>query len=132
MRLFSHTYLLTSSPHFFFRDEYLAYKSALFFCINPASVLFLAPLTLTLLSAATFAAMASVESGMGLFTGKSFSKALILASTNPQYYKRLFVELPVQHMKTTSAENGKNMFCACSADVLPMFFPCSVLVVFMY
>ena len=89
MLLFSHTYSLTLSPHFFFRDEYLAYKSALFFCINPASVLFLAPLTLTLLSAATFAAMASVESGMGLFTGKSFSEALILASTNPQYYKRL-------------------------------------------
>ena len=56
--------------HFFiFRDEYLAYKAALFFCINPASVLYLAPLTLTLLSAATFAAMASVEDGMGLFTG---------------------------------------------------------------
>ena len=69
------TYLLTSSPHFFFRDEYLAYKSALFFCINPASVLFLAPLTLTLLSAATFAAMASVESGMGLFTGTYLAMA---------------------------------------------------------
>ena len=31
-------------------------------------------------------------------TGKSFSEALILASTNPQYDKRLFIELPVQHM----------------------------------
>lgn len=57
------------------KDEYLAYKSALFFCINPASVLFLAPLTLTLLSAATFAAMASVESGMGLFTGTYLAMA---------------------------------------------------------
>ena len=38
-------------------------------------------------------------------TGKSFSEALILASTNPQYNKRLFIELPVQHMKTTSAEH---------------------------
>ena len=29
-------------------------------------------------------------------TGKSFSGVLILASTNPQYDKRLSVELPVQ------------------------------------
>ena len=29
-----------------------------------------------------------------IITGKSFSKALILASTNPQYDKRLFMELP--------------------------------------
>ena len=42
-------------------------------------------------------------------TGKSFSEALILASTNPQYDKRLFIELPVQHMKTTSAEHGKKV-----------------------
>ena len=27
-------------------------------------------------------------------TGKSFSEALILASTKPQYDKRLFMELP--------------------------------------
>ena len=32
-------------------------------------------------------------------TGKSFSEALILASTNPQYDKRLFIELQVQYMK---------------------------------
>ena len=30
------------------------------------------------------------------YTGKSFSEALILASTNPQYDKRLFIELRVQ------------------------------------
>ena len=36
-------------------------------------------------------------------TGKSFSEALILASTNPQYGKRLFIELQVQYMKTTSS-----------------------------
>ena len=42
-------------------------------------------------------------------TGKSFSEALILASTNQQYEKRLFIELPVQHMKTTSADHGQNM-----------------------
>ena len=29
-------------------------------------------------------------------TGKSFSEVLILASTNPQYDKRLSIELPVQ------------------------------------
>ena len=52
-----------------FRDEYLAYKAALFYCINPASVLFVAPLSFTLVSAASFAAMASIEKGMGIFTG---------------------------------------------------------------
>ena len=39
------------------------------------------------------------------FTGKSFSEAIILASTNPQYDKRLFIELQVQYMKTTSSEH---------------------------
>ena len=42
-------------------------------------------------------------------TGKSFSEPLILASTNPQYDKRLFIELPVQYMKTTSSEHQENM-----------------------
>ena len=51
-------------------------------------------------------------------TGKSFSEALILISTNPQYDKRLFTELPVQHMKTTGAEHGQNMARICSAHVL--------------
>jgi hypothetical protein len=51
-------------------------------------------------------------------TGKSFSEALILASTNPQYDKRLFIELPVQHIKTTSTEHGQNMERTCSAHVL--------------
>ena len=36
-------------------------------------------------------------------TGKSFSEALILASTNPQYDKRLFMELPLKLQ-------GQNMF----------------------
>ena len=31
-------------------------------------------------------------------------EALILASTNPHYDKRFFIDLPVQHMKTTSSE----------------------------
>ena len=43
--------------------------------------------------------------GISVFTGKSFSEALILASTNPQYDKRLFIDLPVQYMKTTSSEH---------------------------
>ena len=48
----------------------------------------------------------------GRFTGKSFSEALILGSTNPQYDKRLFNDLPVQYMKTTSSEHEENMLCA--------------------
>ena len=39
-----------------------------------------------------------------LCTGKSFSKALILASTNPKYDKRLSSELPFQYMKIPSSE----------------------------
>ena len=35
-------------------------------------------------------------------TGKSLSEAFILTSTNPQYDNRLFSDLPVQNMKTTS------------------------------
>jgi hypothetical protein len=46
-----------------------------------------------------------------MYTGKSLSEALILASTNPQYDKRLFIELPVQYMKTTSSEHEENMLC---------------------
>ena len=32
-------------------------------------------------------------------TGKSFSEALIVASTNPQYDKRLFIELQIHYIK---------------------------------
>ena len=45
-------------------------------------------------------------------TGKSFSEAPFLASTNPQYYKRLFVDLPVQYMKTTSSEHVVYINCS--------------------
>ena len=38
-------------------------------------------------------------------TGKSLWQALIFASTNPQYDKRLFIELQVQYMKITSSEH---------------------------
>ena len=44
-------------------------------------------------------------------TGKSFSEAFILTSTNPQYDKRLFIDLPVQYMKSKSSEHGENMLC---------------------
>ena len=41
----------------------------------------------------------------GVGTGKSLSKELILASTNPQHDKRLFIELRVHYMKTIQAQN---------------------------
>ena len=46
------------------------------------------------------------------FTGKSFSEALILATTNPQYDKRLFIDLPVQYMKTTNSEHVVYINCS--------------------
>ena len=44
-------------------------------------------------------------------TGKSLLEALILASTNPQYDKRLFIDLPVQYMETTSSEHAVYINC---------------------
>ena len=44
-------------------------------------------------------------------TGKSFSEALILAKTNPPYDKRLFNDLQVQYMKTTSSEHVVYINC---------------------
>ena len=44
-------------------------------------------------------------------TGKSLSEALIFASTNPQYDKRLFIEVRVQYMKIPSSENKENTLC---------------------
>ena len=41
------------------------------------------------------------ENNLKSQTGKSMSEALILGSTNPQYDKGLFIDLPVQYMKTT-------------------------------
>ena len=65
-------------------------------------------------------------------TGKSLSDALIVASTNPQYDDRLFIELQLQYMKIPSSNLGRtccvqklflkfriifvhNMFSPCSA-----------------
>ena len=66
-----------------------------------------------------------------LHTGKSFSEALIFASTNPQYDDKLFIELQVQYMKIPSSEHGENMLCTkivfdiqnniCTQHVLHMF-----------
>ena len=46
------------------------------------------------------------------YTGESLLEAPILASTNPQYDKRLFVGLPVQYIKTTSSEHVVHINCA--------------------
>ena len=43
--------------------------------------------------------------------GKSLLEALILASTNPRYDKRLFIDLPVQYMKTTNSEHVVYINC---------------------
>ena len=51
-------------------------------------------------------------------TGRSFSEALILALTNPQYDKRLFMELPWKLQ-------AQNMGRTCSVHVLFMLFACS-------
>ena len=48
---------------------------------------------------------------ISLGTGKSFSEALILVSTNPKYDKRFFIELRVQYMKVPSSEHVENMLC---------------------
>ena len=68
-------------------------------------------------------------------TGKSFSEALILVSTNPQYDQKLFTDLPVQYKKTTSSEHVVyiNCFeCQNKTNKQFMYTTCSELVVFMY
>ena len=59
------------------------------------------------------------------FTGKSFSEALILGSTNPKYDRRLFIDLRVQYMKIPSSEHGENKGRTCKQHVLNMFSSCS-------
>ena len=46
---------------------------------------------------------------MKVITRKFFSEALILASTNPQYDKRLFIDLRVQYIKIANSEHVENM-----------------------
>ena len=72
-------------------------------------------------------------------TGKSLSEELILASTNPQYDGRLFIELQVQYIKIARTEqvvytNWFFVFVSTFRTIYAhnMFSPCSELVVFMY
>ena len=69
-----------------------------------------------------------------LHTGKFFSEALILASTNPQYDKRLFIELQLQNMKILSSEHVYINCSECQNKNKKQFMytTCSELVVFMY
>ena len=77
------------------------------------------------------------------------SEALILASTNPQYDKRLFIELQAQYMKIANSEHGENMGRTCylyklfwvskqkiiwvlTTYIHNMFWTCSELATFMY
>ena len=49
-----------------------------------------------------FAVFIPVGSMAFVITGKSFSEALIFASTNPQYDDRLFIELQDQYLHENS------------------------------
>ena len=42
---------------------------------------------------------------VSVLTGKSLLETFVLASTNPHNDKRLFIDLTVQYMKTTSSEH---------------------------
>ena len=62
------------------------------------------------------------------------SEKIILTSTNPQYDKRLFYDLPVQYMKTTSSEHVVYINCSeCQNKNKKQFLytTCSKLVFFM-
>ena len=67
-------------------------------------------------------------------TGKSLSEALILASTNPQYDNRLFIELQVQYVHENSKlKPGENMLCTeIVSDIQYIFYSCTQLVLPMY
>ena len=66
-------------------------------------------------------------------TVKSFSEALILASTNPQYDERLFIDLPVHYMTTTSSEHVVYINCSeCQNKNQFVHTTCSELVIFMF
>ena len=67
--------------------------------------------TLVLLLWLACLSQADIKCDLKTGSGKSFSEALILASTNPQYDKRLFIDLPVQNMKTTSSEHVVYINC---------------------
>ena len=66
------------------------------------------------------------------------SEALILVSTNPQYDKRLSIDLPLLYMKTTSSEHVVYINCSeCQNKTKKQFVyttcsECSELEIFMY
>ena len=79
------------------------------------------------------------------------SEALTLASTNPKYDKILFIDLPVQCIKTTSSEHVVYLNCSglklfwmskqkqkttyvhnMFSNVLSIFWACSELAIFMH
>ena len=61
--------------------------------------------------------------------GKSFSEALILPSANPEFDKRLVIELWVQYMKTTSSEHVVCINCSeCQNKKQFVYTTCSELV----
>ena len=79
---------------------------------------------------------------MSAHTGKSLHEALILASINPQYDNRLFIELQVQYKKIASSEQVQNMLRTkivfvcfdiqnnfCTQHVLNLYFSCTELVI---
>ena len=55
-------------------------------------------------------------------TGKSLSEELITGSTNPQYGKKLFIDLPVQYMNIASLEHAHNMLKTCCVHKLVFCF----------
>ena len=57
----------------------------------------------------SFCSLKDMLASLGIGTGKFFSEVLILASTNPQYDKRLSIELPVHYMKIPSLEHGEKI-----------------------
>jgi hypothetical protein len=70
-------------------------------------------------------------------TGRSFSELLILESTIPQYDKRLFIELQVQHMIIKSTKYVLYIICfgfdiqniLCTQHVLSLSFSCIELII---
>ena len=82
-----------------------------------------------------------IKDKVRLDTDKYLSEALILASTNPQYDDRLFIEFRVQYMKIPSSEHVVYINCSehqnkkqfvyttCSQHVLSLEFSCTELLI---
>ena len=69
-------------------------------CVNDSSVI-----ELFIISNVLHQKTMKMRKGRYIHTGKYLSEALIIASTNPQYDNKLFIELWVQYMKITSTEH---------------------------